>query len=308
MFKKILFATSGSPACDNAARVAFDMAKRYDAELVLFHSLGIPTRGYSQIVVDVRTGEEVSFDADYTTWVEEELRTTYAKQLETLSKARLEIRVGLPHTEILRLARQEEADLIVMGASTRESEPEAPHRRGFAGSTLQKVARGAKCPVLTIHRPVASFWGGFSNIVFGTDFSKAANYAFRFALNVAKELDCKLHIFHALDINTTVGQFQAQDSIEDNLIAARRRMRALYEPQMDGFSNYEFEVWEGVPFVEIVKFTRERQADLLVMAHHTRETDPEKARLGSTLEQVALRATCPVASLNRAPKEEGKEA
>ena len=30
MFKKILFATSGSPACDNAARVAFDMAKRYD--------------------------------------------------------------------------------------------------------------------------------------------------------------------------------------------------------------------------------------------------------------------------------------
>ena len=55
MFKKILFATSATPACDHAARVAFDMAQRYDAHISIFHVMGIPTRGYSQVVIDVKT-------------------------------------------------------------------------------------------------------------------------------------------------------------------------------------------------------------------------------------------------------------
>ena len=43
MFEKILFATTASPVCDNAANVAFDMALKYDSEkLILFHVLGVP--------------------------------------------------------------------------------------------------------------------------------------------------------------------------------------------------------------------------------------------------------------------------
>ena len=38
------------------------------------------------------------------------------------------------------------------------------------------------------------------------------------------------------------------------------------------------------------------------MAHNTRETDPELALLGSTVEQVVLRSACPVASVNRPNK------
>jgi nucleotide-binding universal stress UspA family protein len=68
---------------------------------------------------------------------------------------------------------------------------------------------------------------------------------------------------------------------------------------MDGFDNYEIEIWEGVPYVEILKFAREKDGDLIILAHHTKEIDPEKALLGSTVEQVVLRATQPVASVNR---------
>ena len=38
------------------------------------------------------------------------------------------------------------------------------------------------------------------------------------------------------------------------------------------------------------------------MAHHTREIDPEEAELGSTVEQVVLRSSCPVASVNHPDK------
>jgi nucleotide-binding universal stress UspA family protein len=54
--------------------------------------------------------------------------------------------------------------------------------------------------------------------------------------------------------------------------------------------------------VEVLKFARERQADLIVMAHHAREIDSEEALMGSTVEQVVLRSACPVASVNRPDK------
>jgi nucleotide-binding universal stress UspA family protein len=303
MFKKILFATTASPSCDHAARVAFDLAKRYESDLTLFHVLGVPTRGFSRLVEDVRTGETVSYDDDYLQWVREEIKNTYAKQLEQHENCEIEALTGIPHTEILRAARKKDADLIIMGSTTREEDEGTYTYRSAAGSTLQSVTKSARCPVLIIGRPAASFWGGFSNIVFGTDFSKSADSAFLFALKMAKKLECKLHLFHAFDISGVhAGKVLEQYEIEDNLRTSQERIRKMYVPRMKDFDDYEISIWEGIPFVEIVKFAREKFADLIVMAHHTREPSPEKAKLGSTLEQVVLRATCPVASVNRPDK------
>ncbi len=93
-----------------------------------------------------------------------------------------------------------------------------------------------------------------------------------------------------------------QDEIEGKMLEAREKMRKKYIPQMKGFDDYEIEIWEGIPYVEIVKYARENYADLIIMAHHTRTPTAEKAMLGSTVEQVVLRATCPVASVNRPDK------
>jgi nucleotide-binding universal stress UspA family protein len=71
---------------------------------------------------------------------------------------------------------------------------------------------------------------------------------------------------------------------------------------MEGFDNYEIKTWEGIPYMEIVKFERRKEVDLIVMAHHSKEMDPEEALLGSTLEQVVVRAGCPVVSVNRPEK------
>ncbi|WP_207261570.1 universal stress protein [Desulfovibrio sp. Huiquan2017] len=296
MFKKILLATSGAPSTFGAARVAFDMAKRYGAEVVVFHVMGVPTKAYSQVVNDVRTGEEIEVDDEYRAWVEEELKSTFEKQIESVQYAKIVTTTGVPSREILRAARSEDADLIVMGASSGDS---SAYRKGYPGSTLQRVAKAARCPVMTVHRETASYWGGFGNIVFATDFSKQADSAFRFALNSARELDCDLTLFHALDIS---GKVLDQNAIEDRLIAARARIRAAYVPLMGDFKNFDIEVWEGVPYVEIVKIARERSADLIVLAHHSLELDPEKARIGSTMEQVILRAGCPVVSVSKPDK------
>ena len=308
MFGKIVFATSGAPDCDSAARVAFDMAGRYGSEIVVFHCLGIPGKGDSNLVLDVRTGEEVDADAEYLEGVREELRTTYAIQLSACPGARIEIAVGNPSREVLRVARKEDADLIVMGARRTGVEAGGFYRRGVIGGTHSKVAKAARCPVLTVSRPAASFWGGFSNIVFATDFSKASQSAFQLAQSITRDVDGELHLFHCLNLDRLQSAIAlTQEGIEGRLAEARRKIQVEYAAKLgDLAKRATIEVWEGSPYVEIVKFARERQADLIVMAHHTRDVDPdegpEERPFGSTLEQVLVRATCPVVSVNRPDK------
>ena len=105
MFKKILFATSATEASDHAARVAFNIAKNYNATLDIFHVLGVPSRGFSQVVVDVKSKEKVNVDDEYMAWVNEEVTTYYSKYLTDNLKFSINVTVGLPAREILRQAK-----------------------------------------------------------------------------------------------------------------------------------------------------------------------------------------------------------
>jgi nucleotide-binding universal stress UspA family protein len=303
MFNKILFATTASPTCDNAAKVAFDLELKWDAKLYIFHVLGIPSRGYSPFITDVRTGELMEPDPDYIDWVKEEMKNTYDTLLEDSENSVIEAAVGVPYREILRKARKEDTDLIIMGSHTRQEDVGASRYRSIVGSTMQRVAKSARCPVVIISRPCTTCWKLFSNIVFGTDFSKASDYAYQWAYKLAKEVGAKLHLFHACDLNTSAaGMVADQSEIENQIAKAKAKIEKRYISKMDGYDNYEMEVREGIPYVEILKFAREKTGDLIVMAHHAKDVDPEDAVLGSTVEQVVLRSACPVASVNHPDK------
>jgi nucleotide-binding universal stress UspA family protein len=302
MFKKLLFATTASPGCDNAAKVAFDLEMKWEAKLLILHVMGVPGRSFSLQFTDVRTGQREDINPDYVEWVKEEMNNTYGKLLED-SNASIVTAIGDPYREILRLARKEDVDMIIMGAHAREEDVGATKHRSVAGSTMRKVAKAARCAVVVVNRPCTTCWRLFSNIVVGTDFSKASFSAFLWAFKLAREVGAKLHIFNAIDITAEGLTLPAgQTTIEQRIKEARRRIEQTYIPKLQGYDKYSMEVWEGIPYVEILKFARDRQADLIVMAHHTREIDPEEAELGSTVEQVVLRAACPVASVTHPDK------
>ena len=250
----------------------------------------------------MRTGQREDISPDYVEWVKEEMNNTYGKLLED-SNASIVTAIGDPYREILRLARKEDVDMIIMGAHSREEDVGATKHRSVAGSTMRKVAKAARCAVVVVNRPCTTCWRLFSNIVVGTDFSKASFSAFLWAFKLAREVGAKLHIFNAIDITAEGLTLPAgQTTIEQRIKEARRRIEQTYIPKLQGYDKYSMEVWEGIPYVEILKFARDRQADLIVMAHHTREIDPEEAELGSTVEQVVLRAACPVASVTHPDK------
>lgn len=301
MFKKILFATTGTPSCDAAARVAFDMAKRYHTELFIINVFGVPSRSFSQVITDLRTGKEIDLHDDQLAKIKDELERIYQEQIrEYYTPHEIVLTDGIPHTEILRAARKNEIDLIVMGARTETQENIGTVNRHIVGRTLQSVARSARCPVLIIGRAAASFWGGISNIVFCTDFSKGSSQAFEFAFNLTKMFNASLHFFHAIDISSGPFEFtKNQEVIEDRIREIREMIRKRYISKMEGYNDYEIDVWEGIPYVEIVKYARESFADLIVMAHHTKKmAPPEESVFGSNVEQVVLRSNAPVISVN----------
>ena len=59
------------------------------------------------------------------------------------------VAIGRPPYEILRLAAELAADLIVLGAHPPDPSPE----RALVGSTAERVLRRARCPVLVIPGP-----------------------------------------------------------------------------------------------------------------------------------------------------------
>lgn len=303
MFEKILFATTASATCDDAAKVAFELSRKNRSKLFVYHVFGLPTRGFGLEYRDVRTGEMTEADENLVGLVKEEMKQYYEKLAKDHPDCVIETTTGEPYTEILRKARKEDVNLIIMGAHNRPEDVGAARHRLIAGTTMQKVAKSARCPVLIVSRPCVTCWSYFSNIVVATDFSKPADYAFQFARNVAQDIGCTLHLFHCAEIGLE-GDATApnQAYIEERIKEAERKMQEKYVANMGDFDNYKTAIWEGTPHVEVLKYARENKADLIVMAHHTREVDPEKAMLGSTVEQVVLRSACPVLSVNHPDK------
>jgi nucleotide-binding universal stress UspA family protein len=300
MFKKILFATTVSPDCDDAASYAFDMAMKYNAKLYIYHVCGVPSHGYSRFVINVKTGEKEAYSKEYDAVVKEEIANTYSDLLDQYGNCEIECVIGAPGTEILRKVKKERIDAVVMGAHHQVEDSEAIRYRNITGDTMQRVAKSARCPVLIISRPYNKNLWNLKNILCGTDFSKASMAAFRFALRFARENKCKFHLFHAIDI--TGGQFgkvPTQLEIEEMVASASKKIDDTYLTEMEGYMNFETAVWEGIPYVEILKYAREHNIDLISMAHHTGSIFQKKDILGSTIEEVVLRSLCPVASINR---------
>jgi nucleotide-binding universal stress UspA family protein len=138
----ILHPTDLSPASAFAFHLACALSRDYGARLIVLHVVLPPSAvAYRQMVLQ---GE---FDGSY-----QRLRA----ELEAIRPSDATIRVehrlqeGDAATEILRVAQETQADLVVMGTHGRVG------LGRLMGSVAEKVVRQACCPVLTVRAPLPS--------------------------------------------------------------------------------------------------------------------------------------------------------
>jgi len=138
---KILLATDGSEDAELAALKAVDLANTTDSELHVVH-VGLAP---SFLMSDPAT---LSYDRKLYEQIEEESRELLRKlswQVKVAggTVAETHLRMGEVDLEIVGLAKEIGADLIVMGCRGHRG-----IRRAIGGSVSDAVIRHAPCPVL----------------------------------------------------------------------------------------------------------------------------------------------------------------
>lgn len=153
VYEKILFCADLYASSDYAFASALDLAERTGGELIIFHVLESRHR-YSGMVI---TGDGETWSSEEVfSKLRENLREYYFSRIEEDSpvKIRIVVRGGSPWIEILRFARKENVDLIVMGPYTIKDP-----RLGFdlekprLGENAQKVTLRASCLVSVVTSP-----------------------------------------------------------------------------------------------------------------------------------------------------------
>jgi nucleotide-binding universal stress UspA family protein len=139
-FRTVLHPTDFSPGSAPAFAVACDLARDYDARLVVLHAL--------------RPVVPVGAEAVYVSSEITELSAIAQKELSAVRPTNPTVRVervlrdGMSTQVILQAAQEFRADLIVMGTHGRTG-----FRRLLLGSVTEEVLRKAPCPVLTVKAP-----------------------------------------------------------------------------------------------------------------------------------------------------------
>ena len=132
--------TDFSPASNNAAEFAKDLAVRNKAELVLVHVVlpaGSPDLVYGSLLWD-QTKVLRSARAALQQWQSE-------VGLGRMKKIKRQVCIGVPHTEIVEAARRFKCDLIVIPTHGRTG-----LKHYLLGGTAERVVRHAHCPVLVV--------------------------------------------------------------------------------------------------------------------------------------------------------------
>ncbi len=284
MFKEIVLAITPSEICHHAAAKAFEFARRFEARLTVVHVTGMQ-QGWGQMEWLECSGE--------TGRIRDNILEYYKEWLEKTPNSEVVVPAGIPHNEIIRIARKVNADLIVMGPHTKEYMEKRSKIWGMAGSTLERVSQRATCPVMIVTRE-AREEQRFQTILAATDFSKPSECAVLYGGQLTRHYKADFIVF-----NVVPGEGLTQTELMRLIDNTRQRMAHDFEPMVRGIKNVQFEAWEGNPAMEILKIARQRDVDLILMAHHSKEKDPEKAFLGSVVAQVALNSVCPTMSINR---------
>jgi len=144
-------------------------------------------------------------------------------------------------------------------------------------------------------------------ILFPTDFSQGARVAMDHAVSLAQDYNAKLILLYVIqDISVSEwyipSSLSVADLVEDMQKSAWQEMGIWAQEVSTKIRDIEKIVIRGVPFVEIVKTAREKNADLVVIGTHG-WTGIDHILFGSTAEKVVRKSPCPVLTVRMAGKE-----
>ena len=146
---------------------------------------------------------------------------------------------------------------------------------------------------------------GLKRILVPTDFSEFSEHAAAYAAELAKRFEVdEVHCLHVSDIPADLLATSAyymtgpsEDFIAQVRQESQKNLAGFVAKNLPGVP-VKTAFLEGRPFVEIIRYARENDIQLIVIATHGR-TGLKHALFGSVAEKVVRKAPCPVLVVKR---------
>lgn len=291
--EKILVPLDFSPASVEALDYAVWLAQQFHAAIHLVHVY--PPDEASSVA---GAAHLLLQSAEAIERLNEELTGIHRKHVPTFRPENCHIRGGRPYEEIVRLAREIDANLIAL--STRGH---SGLKHLLLGSTAERVVRNAPCPVLVARKrkqkskPSREAFA-IRTILVPTDFSQCSLAGTEYAAFLAKKLNATLSLFHAMYPYTNYvfvdrAGVRLSGLAEAVAETARQEMDALKQMDFLRGLRVETELLPGLAVDEICAAAGDSDVDLIVTSTHGR-TGLKHALIGSVAEHVVRYAERPV--------------
>ena len=181
--QNILVPVDFSPVSRNAAIYAAELAKKFNAKLLLFHAYMLPTPVSEVPYVMVTADEMQKENEEFIKKEADHLHKTYQVEVEW------QVRIGIASDEVKALAKEKNADLIVMGMKG------AGGLDKIIGSTTTNVIRKLKVPVLVI--PEKATYQQILHITYAYDLNDPSGAAlFQPLLELASGYQSRFSLLH----------------------------------------------------------------------------------------------------------------
>ena len=289
---KILWASDGSMESDMALKYVELLASKYGSKIVGLSIVQPVDLERLKVPSDVK---KELFSIQASLEKKEYNRINKAlKQLE-LKDTKLDICIetGIPHKEILRVAKEEKVDLIAMG------------KRGLGlkdrillGSNTNKVLRMANAPVLAVRHKKGDKID-IKKILVPTDLSGLTLISLDFAIDLANRFNSTIYLLHILELHHSY-EISTSKIIEELRVLALKELRSYLEKipkeKIKGINIKEMVTLYLRGWFGIVNFAEENGIDLIIMTTHGRK-GLARFMLGSTAEKVISESPCPVLAI-----------
>ena len=296
VFEKILSALDGSEESDLAARTANELARKLGSELYVVHVGAMPNVYASREPVLV----DRAFRDQMKEQVEQEARPKLDEEVRSLEEAGATIegahmKLGRPDTEIVSLAEELGAGLIVLG-----SRGLGGVRRALMGSVSDSVVRHAHSSVLVVRGLGSGEDRPPGSIVLALDGSEEATFAARAAAKLSAGTGAGVRIISVMPTPAEMfgPHFYSEEMKRSLLERAEGDARKFLDGQAErieseGGSVAGTYLGTGRADEEILELAEEVDAGMIVTGSRGLG-GVRRALLGSVSGSVVRHARCPV--------------
>ncbi|MEO7979099.1 universal stress protein [Flavobacterium sp.] len=245
--KRILVPTDFSQHAEDALKVAAQIAKKDNSEIIILHMLELPHQMNDAILGGKSIPETMLFMKKANEMLDEISSRSYLDGIPIIEI----VKMDRPIHGITQVSKDYEIDLIVMGSHGSSGIQEL-----LIGSNTEKVVRNSEIPVLVIKKEISNF--NAANIVFASDFTSETKKPFEKLLAFTKFFESKIHLVTICTPNSFKPTHVIEKAMND----------FIFEFSL---TNYSTHIYNDTNIEKgILNFSNSINADIIGMCTHGR--------------------------------------